>query len=93
MKIKYSNHVYGEEVAIVLATGKKVTLKADEELEVTPEEGKSLTELEAFSAVRASAKKEAEPAKKEEVVVTKTEDKVEAPVVETVATEATKEEK
>jgi hypothetical protein len=52
MKIVYSNHVYGDKVSIILESGKKVTLKADEEIEVTDAEGKNLLELEAFTVVK-----------------------------------------
>lgn len=57
MKIVYSNHVYGEKVVVVLTDGKKLTVKADEEIDVTDEDAKGLLELEAFTKVGSKASK------------------------------------
>lgn len=59
MKIKYSNHTFGEEVTIQL-TDKKVTIKADEVIEVSDDEAKGLVVLDAFTVV-----KDAKPSSKE----------------------------
>ncbi len=51
MKVKYTEAKYGDEISIRLADGKLVSIKLNDAIEVTADEGASLIETGAFVEV------------------------------------------
>lgn len=73
IKVQYSKHVYGDKVVIKPSEGRQITLKADDIVELSEDDAKGLTSLEAFTVVKEDKepKKSAKADKEEVEVVTK----------------------